>query len=438
MGLADVIYGTGDRPSGGDVVFGTQAPSPQSGVYLNFVVSPQAVGTVLVAVVVRSDDILCSDPVNWVRKVNGRGAGNFLLDVWVRRIVSPSENPSVLFLSTVEQELVGGMLAFNDVDYDDLIEAIEDIAFVDDINPPAPGSLAESANDTAIGIWASDDAVTWTPPPGMTELDDYESSLLATRSILIAVLGGVGSFPIVDLGAATASAPTSGRAWTIILRYLAPVITVITPIASSTGRLNGVIQRFATGTYVVTRVPDGQYIDGEYVLDDPENEIAVTGASASLDTLTAPSHGHFTGDGPVRLIGNDLPAGLDNATPYWLVRINNDTLHLALSRDDAMTFTVVDIIGDGAFSFVASFTRFQSTMCIQPAKGRDLESIPEADRTSDMKLVFVAEPLLTRMPGQEPDSVLYKGEDWTVITSEEWEHWGSTHWRCIIQRDEVT
>jgi len=203
--------------------------------------------------------------------------------------------------------------------------------------------------------------------------------------------------------------------------------------------LNDVITRFATGTYVVTRAVDGVYLDGEYVLPSSTSDVTASAVDEAADSITALTHGLATGDGPFRMIGATLPEGVSDAVPYWVIVLDVDTLQLALSETDALAGTpFVDIIGDGAFDFELSSTRFQQIMSIQPAKGKDLDAIPEADRTSNMKLAFVAVPLLTREPGQEPDSVRYKGEDWTVVSSEQWEHWGATHWRCIIARDEVT
>lgn len=207
--------------------------------------------------------------------------------------------------------------------------------------------------------------------------------------------------------------------------------------------INGVIARFATGTYVVTRTAEGTYADGELVPATASTaNIEISATDEVDDTLTSVAHGAASGDGPVRVIGADIPDGITDDIEYWLIVIDADTLQLALTEADALAGTPVfiDIVGDGAVlsETLLSFESFQTLMCIQPATGKDLDAVPEADRTSDMKLVLVESALRTRMPGQEPDSVLYKGEDWTVVHSEEWEHWGSTHFRCFIARDEVT
>lgn len=205
--------------------------------------------------------------------------------------------------------------------------------------------------------------------------------------------------------------------------------------------LNGVIASFATGTYIVTRVAEGSYVDGKLVGSALVDELTVTAVDQVLDTITVVDHGLATGDGPFRLVPDDdveLPAPLDIATEYWAIRVDDDTLKLALSADDATGDVAIDLLDVGVGTWVLSTSRFRATMCIQPLRGKDLDAVPEADRTSDMRLVFIAEPLNTRMPGFEPDSVLYKAEDWTVITSEPWEHWGEGHWRATIGRDDET
>lgn len=83
-------------------------------------------------------------------------------------------------------------------------------------------------------------------------------------------------------------------------------------------------------------------------------------------------------------------------------------------------------------------TTFDVVACVQPIDGRTLESLPEADRTSEMRLVFTEEELFARKPGFEPDSFEIDGEDWTVIRVERWQHWGDTHYRSVVSRDEVT
>ncbi len=69
------------------------------------------------------------------------------------------------------------------------------------------------------------------------------------------------------------------------------------------------------------------------------------------DTLEVTAHLFTSGDGPVLLETTDtLPAGTDDATEYWVVVIDEDTVKLAASRADAVAETpsvFVDITDEG-------------------------------------------------------------------------------------------
>ncbi len=79
-------------------------------------------------------------------------------------------------------------------------------------------------------------------------------------------------------------------------------------------------------------------------------------------------------------------------------------------------------------------TTFSIEASIQPVTGRDLRSLPEGQHADDTKIVFTVTELKTRSPSSEPDVITYKGEPWQVIRVEDWEHWGSTHYRCMMAR----
>lgn len=213
--------------------------------------------------------------------------------------------------------------------------------------------------------------------------------------------------------------------------------------------LNGVISSFATGTYTVTRAPDGAYVDGVYTPPDPDETVDIDVASIddTADTLVSVGHGLDTGDGPFHLVfevdeGHNIatpPTPLSIGAEYWVIVDDVDTLRLATSEANALALIAIDITDDtGLEPFAISNVSFQRIMCIQPATGRTLDAVPEADRTSDMQLVFCDVELQTRAPGHEPDSIEVDGESWTVVRSEKWKHWGERHWRVFIARDEVT
>jgi hypothetical protein len=80
----------------------------------------------------------------------------------------------------------------------------------------------------------------------------------------------------------------------------------------------------------------------------------ITAANAGADTLTIADHPFQTGDGPVRLTGDDLPAGLAAATDYWLVAPSSSTVKVATSLANALAATTIDLTdaGSGAMTVV--------------------------------------------------------------------------------------
>lgn len=70
---------------------------------------------------------------------------------------------------------------------------------------------------------------------------------------------------------------------------------------------------------------------------------------AGTDLVTAAAHGLRTGDGPIFPTTSGSLAGtsITAASPYYVVRIDDDTFKLATSRANALAGTTVDILGAG-------------------------------------------------------------------------------------------
>jgi hypothetical protein len=80
----------------------------------------------------------------------------------------------------------------------------------------------------------------------------------------------------------------------------------------------------------------------------PSSSVRLSGFDQLTDTVTVASHARVTGTGPVRLTTTGtLPTGLDPATPYWLIRLDADTLQLAASRPDASAGVAIGFSDDG-------------------------------------------------------------------------------------------
>lgn len=89
---------------------------------------------------------------------------------------------------------------------------------------------------------------------------------------------------------------------------------------------------------------------------------------------------------------------------------------------------------DGILQVGAADTPFSIVASIQPASGRDLKNLPEAQHGEETRVVFTTTELRTRTPAGAPDTVMIDGEPWTVVRVERWQHWGTTHYRAYISR----
>ncbi len=61
---------------------------------------------------------------------------------------------------------------------------------------------------------------------------------------------------------------------------------------------------------------------------------ALTITAVVGNNLTITAHELVTGDGPIQLVGADLPAPLAAETNYWVIRVDADTIRLAAQFED--------------------------------------------------------------------------------------------------------
>lgn len=88
------------------------------------------------------------------------------------------------------------------------------------------------------------------------------------------------------------------------------------------------------------------------------DDITVSSVDDSTNVLTAASHGRLTGDGPVQLVGTDLPDGTEEEVNYWIIKVTDNTFKLASTYVDAMNGLAVDLAdaGSGAITLVDTDT----------------------------------------------------------------------------------
>jgi hypothetical protein len=127
-----------------------------------------------------------------------------------------------------------------------------------------------------------------------------------------------------------------------------------------------------------------------------------TFAANATNEFEITAHKLATGDGPFRLTGGDLPAGLSTNTDYWIIRVDADGFSLATSPENAAAGTAVAMGDDGSgaqvlvglpvlkgpiwIDHIAIFTGNADTAFIvtdRVTDGSDIFNLDAADLTAD-------------------------------------------------------
>jgi len=73
-------------------------------------------------------------------------------------------------------------------------------------------------------------------------------------------------------------------------------------------------------------------------------------------------------------------------------------------------------------------------MCIQPATGRMLQAVPEAQSGKETKVAYTTTSLMPRTPNAAGDLVTIGSEAYECIRCEPWQEWGLNHYRAFLER----
>jgi hypothetical protein len=90
-------------------------------------------------------------------------------------------------------------------------------------NHNAPAVACQQPQNVEICVWRANGAITYTPPAGMTQVDNYTSSLVAARTLLVAELEPAGVVGTLPARTAVASSAVVGAAVSLVLRERAPL-----------------------------------------------------------------------------------------------------------------------------------------------------------------------------------------------------------------------
>jgi len=103
------------------------------------------------------------------------------------------------------------------------------------------------------------------------------------------------------------------------------------------------------------------------------------------DILSATGHGFVTGKGPVLVESSGtLPAPLAENTPYWPIRINDDTFYLATSRENAAAGVRVDIADTGSGTHTAEYASDGPAMLERLRQGVKPDQLRAANDIDDL------------------------------------------------------
>lgn len=140
--------------------------------------------------------------------------------------------------------------------------------------------------------------------------------------------------------------------YSLIVGDLEPDMTLTTTVDGAVASLAG-----ALALVMRWKKPDDSVTEVVMIPADTTPLVSaddtVESVSVSLDTLTLTAHGLLTGDGPFRLTTTGtLPAPLALAIDYWVIRIDADTIKLALTLGGS----AIDISATGSGTHTLSDT----------------------------------------------------------------------------------
>ena len=93
------------------------------------------------------------------------------------------------------------------------------------------------------------------------------------------------------------------------------------------------------GTSVNVVAPTFNFTDA----DNPNFDFVDADIDDVNDTITETGHGLLTGDS-VRLVSTGVyPTGLAAATTYYIIKVDNDTIKFAASKEDALANTPIEL-----------------------------------------------------------------------------------------------
>ncbi|MDH3397302.1 MAG: right-handed parallel beta-helix repeat-containing protein, partial [Acidimicrobiia bacterium] len=265
-----------------------------------------AVDDLLIAqIMIDIDDVTFTPPAGWTLIREDDYIGNSVAQVLFYKVATGSEPADYTFTFDKSEDNVGSISAFSGVDTSIPIDAHGGQMALSG-NPIAPSITTTVRNTLLVGFFGVDEVVTYTPPPGMTELWDFNTG--AKPSISAADEDFAGPGP-TGTRTATPSATQKNIAQLVALR----------PAASG-----GAPTAVAGGPYGIAEGDDDLVLDGSGSSDpdldtltynwDLNNDLTygdVTGINPTVPWATLQSFGIDDDGGPFT-IGLEVDDGNGN------------------------------------------------------------------------------------------------------------------------------
>lgn len=172
-------------------------------------------------------DLVSSAPAGWAL-VSTLGSGADVVDVYAH-MVDDGEPTSIVFqLASNSSEWQGELVTLTGTAPGVVIESGGTASFSATTSLTTAGATVQQAVDLILAVWTCTGAPTLTLPAGFTAIDNFNTGVVTSRSMLVGykLAGATGA---LSFSAATAGTSTTGRSFTYVLRAGAPV----TPAALS-------------------------------------------------------------------------------------------------------------------------------------------------------------------------------------------------------------
>lgn len=192
---------------------------------LTFTTPPITKGDVWIALLSHNAvDTVSAPPAGWTF-VTSLGSGADLLELYAHT-VDGSELTSIVFtLATNIDEWQGEIIILEGTSPGTAVEATASATFTATTSLTTAGVTSQQAINLIFVAWTCSGSPTLTLPTGFTAVDSFSTAIVTTRSMLVGYKIA-GATDALTFSAATASANTTGRSFTLVIRDRVPIAPV--------------------------------------------------------------------------------------------------------------------------------------------------------------------------------------------------------------------